>query len=311
MNILILEPENYSEEAISIYRTLGNVSTSHDSSNVDILVCRLKYHLNQKFLEKFPNLKFIVSPTTGLTHIDQSYTERQGIKVISLNGPEHRIFLSSISSTAELTFALLLSLIRNINQSSQDVLTKGNWDRDRWVGVELQGLTLGIYGYGRIGKIMAKVALGFSMSVIFYDTEEIATHGPEIRQVTRDELAEQSDIISLHVNFHQGNAGIIRKEFFMKTKKKPIFLNTSRGELVDENDLIWALENGLVSAAGLDVLQNENNHEALMKSPLIDYAKTHPNVLITPHIGGATKGAMKKTEDYMASHLANLPGFKR
>ena len=147
MNILILESQDFPADALKTLSTLGKVHLGKTSNNkeIDMVMCRLAHKLDDFFLNSYPNLKYIVTPTTGLTHIDMDVMKRKKIKVISLKGPQHTFFLSTITSTAELTFGLILSLLRNIPTSSQDVIN-GNWNRDQFKGKQLSELKKGIIG---------------------------------------------------------------------------------------------------------------------------------------------------------------------
>jgi D-3-phosphoglycerate dehydrogenase len=310
MRILNVEPEGYSPKATAILDKLGSVDQETLSreelisriGDYDVLIVRLGHKIDAQVLANAHKLKAIVTATTGLNHIDLDAAHARGIEVLSLRG--ERAFLDTITATAEHAFALLLSLVRHIPQATADVIA-GHWNRDDFKGRELRGQTLGIYGYGRLGCMVARYALAFGMNVVACDTHA-TTADENVRLVSRDEMLAQADIISIHLNYTSENHKIIDEEFFSSMRDGAVFINTARGELVDEAALLNALNNKKISAAALDVLQGENSGDAtwMAHDPLIAYARKNDNLLLTPHIGGATTDSMEKTEIFMAEKLA-------
>ncbi len=308
MKILILEPADYSSEALAIYRSLGNVSTDQiDRVTADIIVIRLAHKLTKAFLDECKNLKIIACPTTGLDHIDLKECEKRGIKVVSLKGETK--FLETITATAELAWGLLLSLIRAIPHAHHDVVFNKNWNRDAWKGCELKNKKLGILGFGRLGKIMAEYGAAFGMEVMAHDPnvdfETISSR--DVTPVAFDELFKNSDILSIHIPLNEGTMKLIGADEFKLMKHTAYLINTSRGEVFDETALVQALENNQIAGAALDVLTGEHaNGDFLKNNPLIEYAGKHTNLLISPHIGGATYDSMSKTEIFIANKVRNL-----
>jgi D-3-phosphoglycerate dehydrogenase len=171
MNIIITEPKDYSSKALAIYKKLGQIYLWSDSNktqkqSASILVIGLKYQIDKKFLDQIPNLKIIASPATGMNHIDVDYIKSKGIKLISLRGKKG--FLRNVPSTAEETMALILSLARNIPWAFDDV-KNGGWDRLKWRGHQLMGKTIGLLGFGRLGRIVARYAKAFGITLIACD----------------------------------------------------------------------------------------------------------------------------------------------
>src|SRR3989338_1934072 len=208
MVTLITEPKDYSKKALAVYQSLGRVyflpdlKTENKKSEIkklaDILAVGLNYQIDKKWIDEMPNLKIIASPATGYNHLDVAYAKKRGIKIISLRG--RTSFLKNIPSTAEETIALLLALARKIPQSFDDV-KNGNWDRIHWRGRQLMNKTIGLLGFGRLGKIVARYARAFKMNIIASDPyvaeKEMRKRG--VKKVSATELFKDSDIVSLHV----------------------------------------------------------------------------------------------------------------
>ena len=225
-------------------------------------------------------LKVISNYAVGLDNIDVEFAEKsKNIKVFNL--PD-----IVTNSTADLTFAIFLSLIRKICPAKEFV-KKGLWkefDLELFVGEELFNKTFGIIGFGRTGKAVAKRALGFGLKVVFYNRSKVFLQKDELekyKQITKEELLEISDYISLHVPLNEESKYMINLETMKTMKKKPVLINMARGPIVKTDDLIKALKTGLVRGVGLDVTDPEplpSNHSLL----------SFENALIVPHIGTAT-----------------------
>ncbi len=248
-----------------------------------------------------PRLKVIATPTTGLNHIDLEEAKKRGIKVISLKG--HTGFLKDIPSTAEETVALMMALIRNLPWAFDDV-KRGNWDRNQWRGHQFIHKTLGLLGCGRLGKIVAKYAKALGMRVLGTDPNvdalTMTRHG--IEKVPMEKLFKESDIVSIHVALEKETHNLIGLKEFSLMKPGAYLINTSRGEIIDEKALLAALNSQKIAGAALDVLWNEVGGEHLKNNPLVEYARNsnRNNLLIVPHLGGATYEAMQVTEDFIA-----------
>ncbi|MEK7555180.1 MAG: NAD(P)-dependent oxidoreductase [Patescibacteria group bacterium] len=313
MNTLILEGKEYAPRAVKMYRTFGSVYFWDElkgakkkaiEASTGIVVVGLKYHLDKKFLAQFPRLNIIATPTTGLNHIDDEAAKERNIKVISLRG--HTSFLSKIPSTAEETFGLIFGVMRHFPWAFDDV-KRGNWDRELWKGNQLIGKTIGIVGCGRLGKIVAKYAHAFDMEVIGYDPHvaeaELKKFG--IRKVNLETLLKKSDIVSLHVLLTKETENMFTRKHFKMMKPSACFINTARAEIVERDALITALNKKWIRAAAVDVLRDERGDGShLKKDPLWKYAKENTNLLIAPHIGGATYEAMEVTRDFIAEEVA-------
>ncbi|MFV1980302.1 MAG: NAD(P)-dependent oxidoreductase [Rhodothermia bacterium] len=305
LKALCPEPNNYSDAGLAAIRSFADLEAESLNyrellarvENCDLLFVRLKTFVDDEILKRAGRLKAIVSPTTGLNHIRLDVTEARGIKVFHLRGEVD--FLRTVTSTAEHTWALLLALIRDIPAATTDVLN-GFWQQDVRRGRELQGKRLGILGFGRLGRIVARYGHTFGMKIGTFDIHTVDT--PEYVEVCRSmaELFSTSDILSVHVPLNAETKNLIGRDELFEMPEGAVLVNTSRGEIIDEPSLIDALDSGRVRGAALDVVANEKSYEA---NRLITYARTHSNLLITPHIGGATFEAIEKTDLFVIRNL--------
>ena len=311
MNILITEPGHYSDTALDLYRSCGKVELGVDPSKdlteqvgeVEVLVLRLRYSIGLEILEAAPRLKMIVTPTTGLDHLDQDGLRKRGIGIISLKGETG--FLRSIPATAELTWGLLLAARRNIVPAANSVIA-GGWVRDLYRGSDLKGKTLGILGCGRIGSMVAGYAKAFGMRVLAHDRQPIQIEGVE--KVSVEALYCESDVISVHLPLEKDTEGFVDRKAFGAMKLGAIFINTARSGIVDEASMLDALASGSLAAAAVDVLSGEENFAEKISDghPMREYAKHNDNLLITPHIGGASWDSMHATEIFCAERFTRM-----
>lgn len=261
---------------------------------------RLRNNIDAEVLDAAPALKFVATNTTGLTHLDLEELERRGITVLSLRGETD--FLTEIRATAEHTLALLFALLRNIPAAHQHVLA-GGWNRDLFAGRELHCKTAGIIGYGRLGRIVARYLTAFGMNVLATSPHlQQADCDPGVRAVPLEMLLRESQVVSLHANYTPENARMLGASQFALLRPGSYFVNTARGELVDEAALLAALESGHLVGAALDVLDGEQA-TGMGAHPLVRYAQTHGNLLLTPHLGGNTPESLAKTEEFLAEKI--------
>ncbi len=306
---LITEPQDYSLRALDTYRSLGKVylwpelkTTEREGilRAANVIVLRLAYKIDKLWLEKMPNLKVIATPTTGLNHVDVAEAKKRGIKVISLRG--RTSFLKYIPSTAEKTMTLLLASMRKLPWAFDHVLS-GGWDRNLFKGNQLLGKTLGILGFGRLGKIVTRYAKAFGMPVIACDPhlapKVFERYG--VHRVSMEDLFKKSDIVSIHTSLTPETTNLVREKHLRLMKPTAHLINTARGEIIDEQALLKALKKKWLAGVALDVLWNEAGDGSHLKNnPLIAYARQSNNLIIVPHLGGATYEAMAITEDFIA-----------
>jgi D-3-phosphoglycerate dehydrogenase len=309
MNILVAESSGFSAGACNALRSggfevrladLDRGGLEHCVADADVLWVRLRHRIDAALLGAAPKLKAIATPTTGLSHIDLQAAEARGVQVVSLRGATD--FLRTIRGTAEHTIGLILALLRNL-PAAVDHTRCGGWDRNLFCGSELYGRTVGIVGYGRLGRIVAKYLHAFDAKVVATDRPGSAgDRDPFVNSVSMEELLGVSDIVSLHVNLCPETEGFFGQSHFDAMRTGAYFVNTARGELVNEHALLNALETRQLAGAALDVLcgeplANPGDH------PLVQYSQRHSNLILTPHIGGCTRESMERTELYLAGRL--------
>lgn len=311
LKILHLESACYSQNILSELNLNFQLVCKEIESQSDLvkllkteqyfaIFTKLGLMLDSEALEAQLALKYIISPTTGLNHIDVEYCQRNQIEVISLRGESE--FLSQVKSTAEHTWMLIMAMIRNFPASYHAVLG-GNWDRRPFQADELDGATIGIIGFGRLGRILAKYAHAFGMRVLVCD--RIAFSKNELglaQQVPLDELLVHSDIVSLLISYDSENVNFFGSKEFARMKRGSYFVNTSRGEIIDEKALVDCLKSGKIKAAALDVLKNDSSWSNFIskENTVFNYAQNNSNVILTPHMGGFGIASIHKTREFVA-----------
>ena len=311
INILVITPTNHITGLNKELNKIGNVKFIEDPTykqvkkiikNYDGLFTnpnKSKVCLDKNLLKLAIRLKVICTASTGTNHIDMKYAKKNKIKILCLK--EDRSTINKISSTAEHAFALTLSSIRNIISSNQSVLNN-EWDYTRFIGRQLNNLTFGIIGYGRLGKLYANYLRPFKANILVYDPYK-KVNNKYVKQVNKiDYLLKASDVISLHVHLNNETNKIINKKKFNKMKKNVIIINTARGEIVNDKDLIYFLTNNKDAKYATDVLSNELSN--IKNNSIIKFAKKSSQVLITPHIGGMTKEAQEIAFNHSAKKLS-------
>jgi D-3-phosphoglycerate dehydrogenase len=249
----------------------------------DAYIASLHVRLDRPALERARRLRAIATPSTGLDHIDVEAAKARGIEVLSLTHDTE--FLNQITATAELAWALLLATVRRL-RPAMEAARKGHWARDVFRGHQLSGKTLGVLGYGRLGRMVADYGKAFRMRVLACDTKQIEPP-PGITMTNFETLLKESDVLSVHIHLTEANRGLIDAAALAKMKRGAILINTSRGAIVDEEALLDALQCGHLGGAGLDVIDGEWA-ENLREHPVLGYAREHENVVVSPHIGGVT-----------------------
>ena len=263
----------------------------------DTMIVRSGIKVTPKILEHPGKLKIIARAGVGVDNIDLEAATAKGILVV--NTAE-----ASTITTAEMAFALMMGLLRNVGPAHQ-TMSQGGWDRSKYQGRQLAGKTLGIVGMGRIGRTMAERALAFEMNVVGYDpffNQETACEGRVKMVQNFEDLCPLVDIISFHVPLNDQTRSMLNKDTFAKCKDGVYVVNAARGGVVDEADLIEALDSGKCAGAGIDVYPSEPPAED-------DPIRTHPKILHTPHLGASTAEAQVAVSvDAAANCLTYLRG---
>lgn len=311
MHITILsEPKGYSEKAIATLKKLGPVYAWNEAikkpavmRGADILVVKLGMKISRDVMVRLPRLALIGTSTTGLNHIDTEAAEARGVGVVSLRGETK--FLKTITPTAEETIGLIIGLMRHLPWAFESI-KRGEWTRERFYGNELYGRTLGVIGFGRLGSIVTRYAKAFGMRVIAADpfVSEVVIRRGGAEKTTLANVFRKSDIVSLHVLLTPKTENMVTKKLFRLMRPHAYFINTARGELIDEKALLKALKKKQIAGAALDVLWGEDpSGKHTKNNPLLAYARTHDNLFIVPHLGGASFDAMARTEEFIAEKI--------
>ncbi|MCL5127451.1 2-hydroxyacid dehydrogenase [Algibacter sp. L4_22] len=255
----------------------------------DGIVLRSRFTIDKQFLDTATNLKFIGRVGAGLENIDCDYAEQKGVYLVS--APE-----GNRNAVGEHSLGMLLSLFNKLNKADAEV-HQGKWFREANRGIELDGKTVGLIGYGNMGKAFAKKLRGFDVEVLCYDIK--ANVGDtNAKQVTLAEFQEKVDVVSLHTPQTPLTVNMINSEFINAIKKSFWLINTARGKSVVTSDLMVALKSGKILGAGLDVLEYEKaSFENLFSNTLpeaFQYLLDSENVLLTPHVAGWTIESKEK-----------------
>lgn len=255
------------------------------------LLIRSRTPIDGKLLKKARKLQVIITATSGFDHIDLNACREWGVTV--MHTPT-----ANIESAAQLTWALVLACASRVTEARPQI-ELGDWQRERLIGMELSGRTYGIVGLGRIGSRVARHAHAFGMNVVACDpyADDSAFERAQAQKLGYEELLRAADVVSFHVPKTQETEGMLGREQLEKLPRGLILVNTSRGSVVREADLVTALEKGWVKAAGLDVFEKEPLDPT---STLIAF----PQVVLTPHIGANTEDAFYKASQVAAEKLA-------
>jgi D-3-phosphoglycerate dehydrogenase len=306
LRILCPEPSNFSSAGLAAAARIGELVAEplsqelfcRSAGEFEVLLVRLQTRVPAEVIESSGRLRAIVSPTTGLDHIDLVSARQNHVEVVSLQG--ETAFLTGITSTAEHTWALLLALVRRLPAATIAV-ANGRWNQAEFRGRELKGKRIGIAGYGRLGRMVARYAQAFGMQILVYDPYVEAVEPGIIRVERFHDLLSRSDILTLHVPLNEQTHGMLGPQEIALLPEGAVLVNTSRGALVDESALLEALQSGKISAAGLDVLVGER--DLTPSHPLVRYAGAHGNLLLTPHIGGACEEAIESADLFVLEKL--------
>jgi len=262
---------------------------------VEGLICFPYDKIDSDLIDIAKNLKVISTYSVGFDHIDTQYAKKRKIRV----GYTPEILTDA---TADLAFSLMLDVLRGVSEGDR-IVRNGKWRQIYgaydYVGTDLQGKTLGIFGLGRIGSTLAKRAKSFDMKIIYHNRKPVSKNKEKllgVKYVTLDKLITQSDVISIHVPHTKETNQLFDMKIFKKMKKSAFLINTARGKIVNEKDLIIALNKKIIAGAALDVYESEPISE---KHPLTKIQ----NVVLAPHIGSSTKETRAKMAEITVKNL--------
>ena len=312
MNVLFTEPEAFTAELDPFIPSHWNCTyaTIKDQAQLidvvsagcfEVIFCRLGLYFDSTFFEHATSLKILATPTTGLDHIDLSAARKFSVDVLSLRGQYD--LLRTITTTAEHAWALLLACNRRLPTLFNRTLSN-SWARADLDLHQLSGQNIGIIGLGRLGSIIADYAVAFRMNVFAYDPLLSDLDFPvSVTRLSLDSLVSSCDHVVLTATYLQGYPLILTRELLQMFKPGSVFINVSRGELVDETALVDILDSGILRAVGVDVLPGDSHWtgDDFVSSPLIEKSKTCDNILITPHVGGYAKEAIFETRKFVVN----------
>ena len=308
MKVIIAEPKDFSEEVKTSlessfnlnFKNLKSDELEHAFCHFDVFWFRLGFQIDRTLIEMSNRrVKYIVTPVTGLNHIDTVACAEHGVRIISLKGEFE--FLKEVRATAEHTLLLTLALLRKLVPALENTMS-GSWDREPFKGNEIFKKTVGIIGFGRLGKIVCDYYKALGAKILIYEKNPNAELLTSSELVDLDTLLRESDIVSLHINFLPENIEFFSARHFSLMKPSAVFINTARGQLVNAEALKNALINGEISGAALDVIYDEFD---LSNSPELELLTSNKlaNLIITPHIGGNTWESFDKTEKFIYNKL--------
>ena len=273
------------------------LSKNHDKlklliNNFDVLIVRNKTQVNKEILENTSRLKFIGRLGVGLDNIDTEYCKKNNIYVQPATG-------MNADSVAEFVIHASLSLLKNIPLMHKETLL-GNWPRTSILSRELKGKKLGLLGFGLIAKKVSRLAKIFNSDIIAYDPFVNPGMGNEFntKLVGKKELFESSDIISIHLPLSDSTKNLLDYNVFKQMLKKPIIINSSRGSIVNERDLLRAYDERLISGFALDVYEVEPVQKEFLSS-----IKESTNCILTPHIAGVTEESNTRVSEFIANAI--------
>lgn len=258
------------------------------------LVMRSKFKLDRQYIDAGKNLRFVCRAGAGMDNIDESYAVGKGIELI--NAPE-----GNADAVGEHAISMLLSLMNNLNTADAQVRS-GIWDREGNRGYELKGKTVGIIGYGFMGKSFARKLSGFGVNVIAYDKYKTGFSDEYAREVSMEEIVKHSDVLSLHIPLTAETSGMVNEEYLFHFKKQIFLINTSRGKAVQTTAVLKAISQGKILGAGLDVLEIEK-FPILAEQQWFDQLRKSGKVILTPHVAGWTFESYRKISEVMAEKL--------
>ena len=264
------------------------------------IILRSRIEIDKRFIDSCKNLKFIARVGSGLENIDTDYAKKKNIEIISAAE-------GNANAVGEHALGMLLSLLNKIIKSNNEI-NQNIWEREQNRGIELDGKTIGIIGYGNTGKSLAKKLSGFNVRVLCNDIIEDVSD-KYATQVSISEIMKSCDIVSLHTNLNDSSFHLINKHFINNCKKSFFLINTSRGECLKTSDIVDGIKTGKILGACLDVIENESkSFENLNTNSDFEYLKKSEKVVLTPHIAGWSIESKLKLAQVVLEKIKDLYG---
>ncbi|MCB0478984.1 MAG: phosphoglycerate dehydrogenase [Crocinitomicaceae bacterium] len=268
-------------------------------NDFDGIVIRSRFRMEESFLRHANNIKFIARSGAGMENIDEAYCQKR--KITLFNAPE-----GNRGAVAEHALGMLLTLFNKIIKGNQEVRA-GIWDREGNRGIELEGKTVGIIGYGNNGSEFAKKLRGFDCEILAYDKYKSGFGTEFVKESSPEEIQEKAHVLSLHIPQTEETIGLINRDYISKFKKSFYLINLSRGKNVITDDLVKALQEGKILGACLDVLEYEkSSFENMFTESMpaaFEYLIHADNVVLSPHVGGWTQESYFKLSNILADKI--------
>lgn len=263
------------------------------------LVVRSRIPMQKEFLHHLPSLKFIARSGAGMENIDTEYCKNRGIELF--NAPE-----GNRNAVGEHALGMLLSLFNKLHTADLEV-KKGKWDREGNRGIELDGKTVGIIGFGNNGSAFAKKLLGFEVQILAYDKYKTNYAPHHVKETSMEEIFKSSDVISFHIPQNEETLFMGDDTFFRSFQKDIYVINLSRGKIIKTQDLVKHLKTGKIKGACLDVLEYEkSSFEEMFTQKMpedFEYLIQQPNVILSPHVGGWTVESYEKLSSVLLDKI--------
>lgn len=264
--------------------------------NISILIIRSKTKIDAEFLRYAPNLECIARAGAGLDLIDVELATQNNI--LLLNAPE-----GNRDAVAEHTLGLMLNLLNKISIADREIRDK-IWKREENRGFEIKNKTIGIIGFGNVGREVTKRLANFDCKILVYDRNKKDFTNTKAQEATLTQIFEETDILTLHIPLDKKNLKWVNKDFLDQFKKPIWLINTARGEILCLDALVEGLKNGKIIGAGLDVLENEKlNTLSAIQQQNFDYLAQSPQVILTPHVGGWTYESYERISEVLGDKI--------
>ncbi len=301
------ELKKYIEVDTTDGRPLSKADLLEKIGDYEILIMRVDPKIDREVLDAAKKLQMIGVCAVGTNHIDMEYAAEKGINVFNAPG-------MNANAVAELTIAKMLEISRHTIPANYDVKVNHNWDKYKFVGRELRGKTLGILGFGKIGRRVGELGRAFKMRIVAYDPylRPEQFEAEHAKGASIQELIRVSDFISIHVPLTQETRNMFNKESIAHMKEGAVVLNMSRGGIVNEKDMYEALQEGRIGGYAADVLENELAGAGLtgndeFENPLFDCE----NFIITPHLGAQSVDAARDIGIYITGKVKHMLGLNK